>query len=281
MCEVSGIGFSDLKNTRSIAAGSLTLHFWNELSGRTTLTLTQPLSVDSDEMWISDAASLFVGSALQVEGEIVVVNEISQEECRLKVQRGAFGTAASAHDDGNWVWHLQRKRFVLPFVRGVFGTPAAGSYSQMLMVPDIRIAAAELYVTNAKGNSQAGFTTYTELVDGGIRTLSGGQFSMQISGALSIQSDAVPRLSIESTHAVRDLFASVLEPATGSPIEIRVTRNGEPYALLTIPPGETLSDPILDGLTLPPLNAGWALGLDVIGVGIDRPGAGLTVTVRL
>ena len=30
MCEVSGIGFTDLENTRTISAGSLTLHYWNE-----------------------------------------------------------------------------------------------------------------------------------------------------------------------------------------------------------------------------------------------------------
>jgi hypothetical protein len=149
------------------------------------------------------------------------------------------------------------------------------------MVPDIRIVAAELYVTNVKGNSQLGVNCYSRLVDAGIRTLSGGQFSMQIDGALSVQSDAVPRISVEAAHAVRDLYANVLEPPTGSPIQVCVTRDGETYATLTIPPGETISDPVLDGLTLPPLETNWKLGLDVVGVGSDRPGAGLTVTIRL
>jgi hypothetical protein len=119
------------------------------------------------------------------------------------------------------------------------------------------------------------------LTDGGIRTLSGGQFSLQVDGPLAVQSNAVPQLSVEASHAVRDVFASVVEAPTGGPIEVRVTRDAQIYCTLTIPSGETLSDPVIDGLTLPALAAGWKLGLDVITVGGDRPGAGLTVTLRL
>ena len=104
---------------------------------------------------------------------------------------------------------------------------------------------------------------------------------MQVDGPLAVQSNAVPQLSVEASHAVRDIFATVIDPSTGGPIEVRVTRDGETYCTVTIPAGETLSDPVIDGLTLPPLAAGWNLGLDLIAVGSDRPGAGLTVTVRL
>ncbi|HYP06756.1 MAG TPA: hypothetical protein VER03_11045, partial [Bryobacteraceae bacterium] len=281
VCEVSGLGFEDTQNTRSISTGSLTLHYWNELAGATTLTLAQACDEEADDVLVSAPGSIFVGSVLQIESEIVTVHAISEDGLRLSIERGALESVPLAHSAAARVWHLQRKRFVLPFIRGIFGTPAAGSYSQMLTVPDIRIVAAELYVTNVRGNSQVGVTCYSDLTDGGLRTLSGGQFSMQIDGTLSVQSDAVPRLSIEAAHALRDLYAQVIEPSTGSPIEVRVTHDGEPYATLTIPPGEVLSDPVLDGLTLPPLQAGWKLGLDVTGVGNDRPGAGLTVTLRL
>jgi hypothetical protein len=118
-------------------------------------------------------------------------------------------------------------------------------------------------------------------VDGGMRTLSGGQFSIQIDGPLAVQSEAVPQLSVESSHAVRDIFANVMESSTGGPIEVRVTHDGETYCTLTIPAGSTLSDPVIDGLALPPLESGWKLGLDVVAIGTDRPGAGLTVTIRL
>ena len=67
-----------------------------------------------------------------------------------------------------------------------------------LKVPDIRIVAAEMYVTNVRGNSQVGVASLAGLVDGGIRTLSGGQFSMQVDGPLAVQSNAVPQLSVEA-----------------------------------------------------------------------------------
>ena len=133
------------------------------------------------------------------------------------------------------VWIAGRSFF--RFIKGIFGTPASGSYSQVLTVPDIRIVAAELYVTNVKGNSQVGVANFGTLVDGGIRTLSGGQVSMQVDGTLAVQSNALPRLSVEAPHAVRDVFATVIEPPTGGPIEARITRDGETYCTLSIPSG--------------------------------------------
>ena len=280
-CEISGIGFSDFANTRTVMTGSLTLHYWNELSGVTTLSLAQSVAVESQDMWLTGPGSLFVGSALQIDSEVVTVLDIAEGGLKLRVERGSFNSIPLAHTAGDKVWHLERKRFVLPFVRGIFGTPAAGSYSQTITLPDVRIAASEMYVTNVKGNSQVGVRCYGREVDKGIRTLSGGQFTMQVNGTLAVQSGAVPGLNVPAGHAVRDMFATVIEPSTGGPIQVRVTCDGELYATLNIPPGETLSNPVLDGLTLPPLSAGWTLGLDVVGVGSDRPGAGLTVTIRL
>ena len=281
MCEISGIGFTDFTNTRTITAGSLTLHYWNELAGSTSVTLSQAASDGDTVLHLSGEGEFGVGSLVQIGAELVSVDSISTDHLQLTVQRGARGSTPSVHDAGAKVWRLQRKAFVLPFVKGIFGTSASGSYSQMLVVPDIRIAAAELYVTNVKGNSQVGVAAFSGLVDGGIRTLSGGQFSMQIDGPLAVQSDAVPELSVESPHAVRDIFATVMESPTGAPITVRVKRDGETFCTLTIPEGATLSDEVIDGLTLPPLGGGWKLGLDVVSAGTDRPGAGLTVTIRL
>jgi hypothetical protein len=281
LCEITGVGFHDLTNTRSISAGSLTLHFWNELAPATAIALAQAVAEETTVLRLLEPRSFRIGGVLQIGTELVSIDEISHDQLELVVQRGALGTEAASHDGTSSVWPLERKAFVIPFVKGVFGTAASGSYSQVLTVPDIRIAAAELYVTNVKGNSQVGVACFSTLVDGGIRTLSGGQFSMQVDGPLAVQSNAVPQLSIEASHAVRDIFATVIDPSTGGPIEVRVTRDGEAYCTVTIPAGETLSDPVIDGLTLPPLAAGWKLGLDLIAVGSDRPGAGLTVTVRL
>jgi hypothetical protein len=281
MCEVSGIGFTELTNTRTITAGSLTLHYWNELAGPTDVALAEPMSEESTIVRLTTEGAFSPGTIVQIGAELVSVDAISEDSLQLTVQRGVMGSSSAVHEAGQKAWCLDRKAFVLPFLKGIFGTPASGSYSQMLLVPDIRIVAAELYVTNVKGNSQVGVAAYSGLVDGGMRTLSGGQFSMQVDGPLAVQSDAVPQLSVESSHAVRDIFATVTEPSTGGPIEIRVTKDGEAYCDLTIPAGASLSDPVVDGLTLPPLLGGWKLGIDILSAGTDRPGAGLTVTIRL
>ena len=121
---------------------------------------------------------------------------------------------------------------------------------------------------------------YGNALDGGLRTLSGGQFALQVDGPIAIQSGAVPSISVDASHAVRDVFAFVTEPPTGSPIQIRVTRDEITYCTLTIAEGETISNAI-DGTTLPPLEAGWKLSMDVVTVGQTTPGSSLTVTVRL
>jgi hypothetical protein len=281
MCEITGIGFETLEGTRSISGGSLTLHYRNELSEAPSLVLADAVDEESEEFRLSSMTELPIGSVLQVGSELVAINEILEDGMGLVVQRGALGSVPTSHPASDEMWDLDRKRFVLPFVRGIFGTPAGGSYSHVLAVPDIRIVGAELYVTNVKGNSQVGTNCYARLVDGGIRTLSGGQYSMQIDGVLSVQSDAVPAVSVEASHAIRDVFAHLMEPATGSDVEVVLTSDGEEFAALHIPAGETLSDPVLDGLKLPALQAGTNLGISVVGIGSDRPGAGLTVTIRL
>lgn len=281
MCEVSGIGFEDLENTRTISAGSLTLHYWNELADPPMAMLIWPAFDADTVLKLMIPGAFEIGSVIQLDSELLTVQEISADALQLTVQRGAFGTTPVAHLPGSKIWRLDRKAFVLPFLRGIFGTPASGSYSQVLNVPDIRIVAAEMYVTNVRGNSQVGIASYAGLVDGGIRTLSGGQFSMQVDGPLAVQSNAVPKLSVEAAHAVRDVYASVIEPPTGGPIRLALTRNGLSYCALTIPAGETLSTTVISGLALPSLQAGWQLGLDILSTGTDRPGAGLTVTLRL
>jgi hypothetical protein len=99
---------------------------------------------------------------------------------------------------------------------------------------------------------------------------------------LAVQSNAVPVISIDAAHAVRDVFATA-EPPIGSPVELRVKQDGETYCSLLIEPGQTLSN-VVDGLELPPLTMGAKLGLDIVAAGQSEgstPGRGLTVTVRL
>lgn len=281
--EIAGIGFEDLSNTRSVAAGSLTLHCWNELSGLSPILLTQALAVDSTTLLISSAAGIEPGVLLQIGREVLVAFEVSGNGTQYEVQRGAYGTTAVAHDAGAPVYHLQRRVSILPFTKGLFGTPASGSYSQSISMPNFRIGVAELFVTNAKGNSQVTGQSYTNTSDFGIRTLSGGQFSLQVAGELAIQSDAVPLTSVDQPRAVRDVVATVAQAPDGADVAVRVKAGGVAWCDLTIPAGST-SSIWVDGRELPPLDPAASLGLDILSTGLaesGRPGAGLTVTIRV
>jgi hypothetical protein len=277
--ELAGIAFEEMENTRSITSASLTLHCWNELNGLTSVRLQSTVDASSTSVTLTGPAT--EGALLQVDAEVMVVRDVSGSTC--EVDRGAYGSTASPHDADAGVYRLERRVLVVPFVKGFFGTPASGSFSARAVLPNLRIAAAELFVTNCRGNSMVRKASYAGWQDGGIRTLSGGQIVMQADGPLAIQSNAVPPIPCDSARAVRDVFATVAEAPSGGAIVLRVLLNGEPFGEpLTIASGSAVSN-VSDGRALPPLDGSSVLGLDVVGVPYGEgtsAGAGLTVTIR-
>lgn len=280
--ELTGIGFDDLECTSSITAASLTLHVWDELKGIPVQRLTNPIDAATDTVALTDAAAVHPGALLQVGSELVVAQSAGDDGVSYEVQRGAYGSTAASHDAGTPVFELERKVSVMPFVKGFFGDPASGSYGHLVTLPNARIGAAELFVTNARGNSQVTGISYAHLEGGGIRTLSGGQITLQVEGALSIQSEAVPPLASDTKRAVRDVFGTLGTPAAGGPVSVRVTAGGQPYCDLTFGPGNTVSD-VVDGCGLPILDPRSPLGLEIMSIpqgANTASGAGLTVTIR-
>ena len=91
---------------------------------------------------------------------------------------------------------------------------------------------------------------------------------------------------MDQAYSIRDIFASLREPASGGPVQLKLRQNGADYCFLTINNGATRSNTV-NGLGLPPLAAKAALSLDVTSVPFDQisannlPGRDLTVTVRL
>jgi hypothetical protein len=168
-------------------------------------------------------------------------------------------------------------------VRDFFGSPSSGSFSHTVYLPDARIASAELFVTNSRGKSETKTVAFTETADAGVRTMSGGQFSIQVEGALAVQSNAAPPLIVQDTHAVRDISAVVREAPTGGPIELRLRSDDAVYATLSIPANSTMSE-VMGGFGLPALAAGSQIDLDIVSVGQGAdsvPGRDLTVTLRM
>ena len=281
--EVVGIGFSDLTNTRSISAGTLTLAYWDELNGPSTILLAAAMAAGDTSLSLATAVSASSGDLLQIDAEVMIVALSVTSSTTLTVTRASHGTAAAAHAALTGVYLLEEKLFILPFAEDFFGSPASGSYAYPITIPDVRIAAGELFMTNSRGNSSVGTQSFTDTADLGFRTLLGGQLTIQVQGPLAVETNAAPPLPVENACSVRDVYAIVQDAPSGAPVTMQVTQNGEVYCELTIATGATVSNDV-DGFALGPLQAQAVIGLNITSVvetANTTPGMNLTVTIRL
>jgi hypothetical protein len=124
---------------------------------------------------------------------------------------------------------------------------------------------------------------FTGTTSEGLRTLSGGQITIQVEGFLAIQSDAAPPLVVDAAHSMRDVFAVIGEAPTGAPVELRLRQDTEEICRLTIATGATQSN-VVKGFGLRALQAQSLIHLDILSAGQTSdttPGRDLTVIVRL
>jgi hypothetical protein len=281
--EVSAISFSTFDDTQSVAAGTLTLGYWDELDTPSSYSLATALDAVTTTIVLQAPATVNEGDFIQIDAEVLVVAASLSGGAMIQVTRAGYGTTAVPHSAGVAVYLLEKTTFVMAFARQFFGSPASGSYAYPAYLPDVRIATAELFMTNSIGNSDVQRISLTSLEDEGLRTLSGGQVSIQVEGILAIQTNAAPPLTMQETHSVRDVFANISTAPTGSAIELQVTQNGQTFCGLTIAVGSTTSN-LVDGFALGPLTDGSLIGLDILSLtqtSSSIPGNNLTVTIRL
>jgi hypothetical protein len=281
--EALGIAFNDLTNTRSISAGTLTLAYWDELQGPSAVLLSAAMATTDSSFTVATAISAASGVLLQIDGEVMVVQQNPTNSTTVPVIRASHGTTAAAHTAQTGVYFLEKKIFILPFAQDFFGSPASGSYAFPITIPDVRIAAAELFMTNSRGNSSVAAESFTSTTDLGLRSLLGGQLTIQVEGPLAIQTNVAPPLLVETSCSVRDVYAVVQDAPSGAPVLMQVTQNGQIYCELTIATGATVSN-VVDGFALGPLQAQATIGLNITSVvqtANTAPGSNLTVTIRL
>ena len=278
---LSAIGFSDLTNTATITAGTYTFHYYDELAGPPTISLARPTAAADTSLQLNAALpTIIANSYLQLEREVLQVTQVSTDGLTLQVTRGMLDTAAADHVAGVLAYSLANQVVIVPFIKNFFGTPASGSWSFPVSIPNVRLAAAEFYVTNSQGNSPVATGSFTSAIDQGLRTLSGGQYSFQIAGFLAIQTGAAPDISVDAAHAIRDIFAIIKGGSENTGIQLTVNLNHAPMCTLSFDPG-ALSSNSISGLALPALKAGDLLSLDVTAVGDTIPGNDLTVILRV
>ena len=281
--EALGIAFTDLTNTRSISAGTLTLGYWDELQGPSSILLSAAVGTTDTSFTVATAVSASIGDLVQIDGEIMVIQQNLANNTTVPVTRASHATAAAAHAIHTGVYLLEKKIFIMAFAQDFFGSPASGSYAFPITIPDVRIAAADLFMTNSRGNSSVAEESFTNTTDLGLRSLLGGQLTIQVEGSLAIQTNAAPPLLVETACSVRDVYAVVQDAPSGAPVVMQVTQNGVVYCELTIATGATVSN-VVDGFALGPLAAQAIVGLNitsVVATANTAPGSNLTVTIRL
>jgi hypothetical protein len=79
---------------------------------------------------------------------------------------------AAAHATQTPIYGLRSKTVIAAFPPNFFGSPYSGSWSQAVTIPDVRVASADLFVTNRRGNSAVRSSCLTSTVTG--LNLSGG-----------------------------------------------------------------------------------------------------------
>ncbi len=278
--DLSGVSFTDLTNTHTITAGTLTLYYFAELGGLPTLSLASAIGPQDTFADLNAPSTAQAGSFIQLEAEVLKIAAVLNNGSRFQLVRGVQTSTSGAHASGTFVYTLSSKTQIVPFAPDFFGSPASGSWSYPTFLPDCRITSAELFVTNIKGNSPTTAICVTQAEDFGLRTLAGGQFSFQVEGFLAIETGATPDIIVENTYSVRDVYAVIRQAPVGGAVQFQVNQNGTLYCALTIADGQTVSNSA-DGAQLAVLTPGARLSLDINMVGATNPGADLTVVIRL
>ncbi|MBM3786849.1 MAG: hypothetical protein FJW30_21025, partial [Acidobacteria bacterium] len=280
--DLLGVSFPSFDNTRSVTSGTLVVRYWDELQSPSNRVLVNAIDGTQTALTVS-ASGVVAGSYLQIDEEVMRVLAVAAGGVVLNIARGSHGTAAVAHAAGAKAYLLEDRTEIVPFARNFFGSPASGSFNYTVYLPNARVATADLFVTNLRGDSPVDERNFTAATGLGLRTMNGGQINLQLEGFLSIEDDAVPPVVIENFMAMQDIFAVVADPPTEFPVEIRLRQDTDEICTLTIPINATASN-VVEGFGLPPLRANSLLHLDIRSVGqtaTSSPGADLTVTIRL
>ncbi len=284
---LSQVGFEDLANTSSVTSGTLILFAWNELLTPSPYTLAAALNDSETVLQLAQPSAFSIGDILQIGVELITILSPADSSNVCTVGRASLLSGSSSHSAGDAVLLLTQSAIIVPFASGFFENRASQNYLHTVSLPDYRICAAQFYVTNSFGDGETNQTCYVSATETGLRTLSGGQFSLQVNGFIATQQNAAPPMIVEASHAVRDIRATLTQASAGFTIGIDLLQNGTWYCSLEIASGNTNSDSIVNGLSLPPLleNAALTMNVSLNSVqgftGPVIPGRDLTVTIRL
>jgi len=281
---IGGIAFQTLENLASVYIGQLGILFWSELEAPTPLSLGFELFPEDSEVTLEGlSAPLPSGSLFQVHEEIFETVGEPLSGNIYSVLRARYKTTAEAHAEASGVFVLTRREMTIPFAPGYFNSSSAVGFRYNFRMPNVRISGADFVLHNRFGPSERSEEAYTGFTNYGVRTLSGGQITMNLQGYLAIEASAGNSFLLDRGTVVRDVSAYVQEPPTGGDVEILVRLNGDPYCELTIESGSHVAAAV-SKFNVQPLPAGGTLSFDVLNVppaSAGTPGRDLTVLLQI
>jgi hypothetical protein len=281
---VGGFAFGQFTNLSSAYAARLGLWFWDELSAPTPLSLTTAIDNSAELLTVTGLIQpLADGDMIQIGEELIRIVARVGLTSEYQVERSRYLSPASAHAAGALVFQLDRREEVIALLPGLLGSTAGARFRYNTLIPYVRIAAADLAIYNRLGQGAVREECYTQVIDGGLRTLSGGQIAFSVAGYLAIESSAATAYITEREMAIGDVYATVVEPPVGADIQLAVRVNGAEYCTLTIPSGSFTSPPV-SRFNVAPIPEGAKITFDILSVppaSVGTPGRDLTVFLQV
>lgn len=281
---IGGIAFTTLENLASVYVGQLGILFWDELLAPTAVGLGFELFAEDSEVTLLGLTTpLPSGTYFQVEEEIFETVGDPASGNIYTVIRARYQSTATTHAVDRPVFILTRREMTIPFVPGYFSSTSAVGFRYNFRLPNVRISGADMTLYNRVGASERSEECYTGVTNFGVRTLSGGQITMNVQGYLAIEASAGNSFVLDRATVVRDVSAYVQEPPVGADVEIMVRLNGAPYCELVIEDGSHVATAV-SRFNVAPLPSGGTLSFDVLNVppaSVGTPGRDLTVLLQI
>ncbi|HEY2014650.1 MAG TPA: hypothetical protein VGH38_14165, partial [Bryobacteraceae bacterium] len=150
VAEVTGLAFSDSRNTYSITAGTWTFYFVDAASPLTTLAAD--LAAADTSMTVTDASDIAEGDLIQTTKEIVLCGAPSGGVVPItRLQLGSIAEATVA--SGASIWKVRIKSQTVAFPLDFVNSPDINTWVLLQPLPEMRLVSVGGSVTNAFGES--------------------------------------------------------------------------------------------------------------------------------
>jgi hypothetical protein len=152
------------------------------------------------------------------------------------------------------------------------------NWTGWITLPSVWVVATVEWARNVFGQGEIWEINLSE--EGNLHTRFGGELRFDVPGVVAVQDAVAAEITVPHTAAVHQVRAYVRTAPEAQKITAVVTRNGTPWAVMTIAPGETAA-PARTGRALGAVIAGEVLALNISNAGTPFGGEDLVVVIDL